>query len=118
MILFHGFTKAHLKKLLISTTKTTTFQFNKQFYKQTNDVAMGCPLAPLLADLCMNWIIDQTKQLRPQPTLFNRYVDDCFALFSSQNNILKLYQHINMIHSNIQFSYEAAENHQMPFLDV
>ena len=23
-----------------------------------------------------------------------------------------------MIHPNIQFTYEAAENHQMPFLDV
>ena len=87
LTLFHGLTKAQFKKLLIWITKTTTFQFNKQCYKQTNGVAMGSPLAPLLADLCMNWIIDQTKQIRPQPTLFYRYVDDCFALFSSQKEI-------------------------------
>ena len=79
---------------------------------------MGSPLAPLLADLCMNWIIDQTKQIRPQPTLFYRYVDDCFALFSSQKEILKFHQQLNMIHPNIQFTCKAAENHQMPFLDV
>ena len=118
MTLLHGLTKAQFKKLLTWTTKTTTFQFNKQYYKQTNGVAMRSPLAPLLADLCMNWIIDQTKQIRPQPTLFYRYVDDCFALFSSQKEILKFHQQLNMIHPNIQFTYEAAENHQMPFLDV
>ena len=54
MTLFHGLTKAQFKKLLTWTTKTTTFQFSKQYYKQTNGVAMGSPLAPLLADLCMN----------------------------------------------------------------
>ena len=101
MTLFHGLTKGQFKKLLIWTTKTTTFQFNKQYYKQTNGVAMGSLLAPLLADLCLNWTIDQTKQIRPQPTLFDRYVDDCFALFSSQKEILKFYQQLNLIHPNI-----------------
>ena len=118
MTLFHRLTKAQFKKLFIWATKTTIFQFNKQYYTQTNGVAMVSPLAPLLVNLCMNWIIDQTKQIRPQPTLFHRYVDDRFALFSSQNKILKFYQQLNMIHPNIQFTYEAAENHQMPFLDV
>ena len=73
MTLFYRLTKAQLKELLIWTTKTTTFQFNKQYYKQTNGVAMGFPLAPLLANLCMNWIIDQTKHIQPQPALFYRY---------------------------------------------
>ena len=118
MTLFHGLTKTQFKKLLIWTTKTTAFQFNKQYHKQTNGVAMGSPLAPLFAGLCMNWIIDQTKQIRPQPTLFFRYLDECFALFSSQKEILKFYLQPSMIHPNIQFTCEAAENHQMPFLDV
>ena len=43
---------------------------------------------------------------------------NCFALFSSLKEILKFYQQLNIIHPNIQFTYEAAENHQMPFLDV
>ena len=59
----------------------------QQAILQTNGVAMGSSLAPLLADLYMNWIIDQTKQIRPQPTLFYRYVDDYFSLFSRQENI-------------------------------
>ena len=79
---------------------------------------MGSPLAPLMADLCMNWIIDQTKLIRPQPTLIYKSVDDCFALSSSQKVILKFFQQLYMIHSNIQFIYKAAKNHIMPFLDV
>ena len=70
------------------------------------------------AQISLNLIIYQTKKIRPQPTLFYRYVDDCFALFSSQKEILKFYQQLDMIHPNIQFTYEAAENHPMPFLDV
>ena len=58
------------------------------------------------------------KQIRPQPALFYRYVDNCFALFSSQKEILKFYPQLNVIHPIIQFTYKAAENHQMPFLDV
>ena len=41
MTLFHGLTTAQFEKLFIWTTKTTTFQINKQFYKQKNGVAMG-----------------------------------------------------------------------------
>ena len=83
-----------------------------------NGVTVGSPLAPLLADLCMNWIINEIKQIRPQRTLFYRYVEDCFALFSSQKEILKFYQQLNMIHPNVQFTYKASDNHQMLFLDV
>ena len=118
MTLFHGITEAQFQKVLFWTTKTTIFQFKKQYYKQPNDVAMGSPLAPLLAVLCMNWIIDQIKQIQQQHFLFYRYVDDCFALFSSFKNIFKFYQQLNMVHPNIQFTYKAVENHQMPFLDV
>ena len=67
----------------------------------------------------MNWIIDQMKEIRPQHSLFYRYVGDCFALFSSQQDIFNFYQQLDMIHFNIvQFTYETAENHQIPFLDV
>ena len=115
MTLFHRLTKAQFKKLFIWTAKTIPFSSTSN---TTNGVAVGSPLAPVLVDLCTNWIIDQTKQIRPQPTLFYRYVDDCFVLFSCQKVILKFYQQLNMIHPNIQFIYEAAENHQMPFSNI
>ena len=79
---------------------------------------MGSPLAPLLADVCMNWIVDQTKKINPQPIQFYRHLDDCFALFSNQDDILNFYQQPNKIDVDIQFTYEIAKNHRIPFLDV
>ena len=79
---------------------------------------MGSPLAPLLADVCMNWIVDQIKTINPQPNEFYRYVDDCFALFLKQDDILKCYQQFNKIQVDIPFTYKIAKDHQMPFLDV
>ena len=59
--LFHGLTHSQFKKLLIWTTKKTTLQFNNRYFKQINGAAMGSPLAPLLSDVCMNWLIDQSQ---------------------------------------------------------
>jgi len=55
---FNGLNRRRMKKLLEWVVKTTTFQFNGRFYRQVDGVAMGSPIAPLMADVCMNYIID------------------------------------------------------------
>lgn len=47
-----------LRKLLLLCMKGMHFQFNNQPYKQTNGVAMGSPLGPILADVftAKKWI--------------------------------------------------------------
>ena len=52
--------KQRLKKMLEWTTKKTVLQFNGSYYKQINGVAMGTPIASLLADICMNWVTSKT----------------------------------------------------------
>lgn len=43
-----------LRKLLEISTSNQLFQFNGQLYKQTDGVAMGSPLGPLMANaLCV-----------------------------------------------------------------
>ena len=79
--LFHGLTHFQFKKILIWTTKKTTLQFNNRYFKQINGAAMGSPLAPLLSDVCMNWLIDQSQKIETQPLQLYRYVHDCFATF-------------------------------------
>ena len=44
-------TKANLKKLIHFTTSGTHFLFKGEFYVQVDGVAMGSPLAPILANL-------------------------------------------------------------------
>ena len=44
-------TKKELKKLFIFATSQTLFTFNSKFYNQIDGVAMGSPLAPVLANI-------------------------------------------------------------------
>ena len=57
---FYGMIKQRLKKMLEWTTKKTVLQFNGSYYEQINGVAMGTPIASLLADICMNWVTSKT----------------------------------------------------------
>ena len=56
---FNGLNRRRMEKLLEWVVKTTTLQFNDRFYRQVDGVAMGSLIAPLMADVCMNYIIDQ-----------------------------------------------------------
>ena len=48
-------TRKELKKLLLFATSQTHFIFNSKFYNQINRVAMGSPLAPVLANIFMGF---------------------------------------------------------------
>jgi len=76
---FNGMKKTQFKKMLNWVTKKTVLQFNGTYFEQIDGVAMGIPLAPLMVEVCMNCVIDQTSKF--QPKMFYRYVDDCFAIF-------------------------------------
>ena len=49
-------TKMDLVDLFSVATKGQLFQFNEALYEQTDGVAMGSPLAPLLANVFMSHI--------------------------------------------------------------
>ena len=48
-------TKKELKKLFLFATSQTRFIFNSKFYNQIDGVAMGSPLAPVLANIFMGF---------------------------------------------------------------
>jgi len=85
---FQGISQTQMKKLLKWICQSTTFQFNGKFYKQIDGVAMGSPIAPLLADVIMNHVIDQalTKiNVQNKPIVLWRYVDDIFVAFNDMS---------------------------------
>ena len=58
-------TRSELKEMLLLCTKKVHFTFNGKTYIQTDSVAMGSPLGPVLADIFM---IELEKSLLPELT--------------------------------------------------
>ena len=48
-------TRKELKKLFLFATSQTQFIFNSKFYNQIDGVAMGCPLAPVVAKIFISF---------------------------------------------------------------
>ena len=76
-------TKKELKKLLLFATSQTPFLFNGKFYNQIDGVAMGSPLASVLANIFMGFY--ESKWLNEhnlnKPKFHLRYVDDISSWF-------------------------------------
>ena len=69
-------TKKELKKLFLFAISQTNFIFKGKFYNQIDGVAMGSPLAPVLANIFMGfyeskWLNDYNLS---KPKFYLRYV--------------------------------------------
>ena len=115
---FRGLTKFQLKKHLHWTCKGTVFQFNGQLFEQIDGVSMRSAIAPLLADVCMNWVLDQIPNNITHPSILIRYVDDLFSTFSDRNQLDNCFQSISNIHPSITFSKELETNNHLAYLDI
>ena len=114
------FTKRDIRKLFRIATSETHFTFNGSIFDQIDGVAMGSPLAPVLANLFMgfheqNWIEQATNV---KPIFYKRYVDDIFAIFESESDADAFYSYLNTRHENIKFTFEKEKDNKLPFLDI
>ena len=116
------FPKSVLRKLLQFATKKSHFTFNGNYYDFADGMAMGSPLAPVLADIFMinfeEKYISSLPTENVKPSVWKRYVDDTFCLFSSRDSALQFLEYLNSRHPNIKFTHEFEEESKIPFLDV
>ena len=113
-----GMNRKHFKKLLDWTCKNGTLQFNGKFYKQVDGVAMGSPQAPAIADICLNWLLEEVFKKTTASFNIFRYVDDLFLAFDNSEVIEDTFNAFNSIHNKIQFTRESEVENQLAFLDV
>ena len=78
---------------------------------------MCSPLAPAMADICMNWLTNEVLAKIKNPPVIMRYVDDFFLAFDNPNDIEYVYQIFNSIHPNLKFTKEEKTEGKLPFLD-
>ena len=98
-------------------TSETHFLFNGKFY---DGVAMGSPLAPILANLFLGfheetWLNNFDKA---DILLYRRYVDDTFCVFKNEQDAMSFFDFINSQHPNIKFTFEKQNDGKLSFLDV
>ena len=108
------------KKLFLFATSQTHFLLNRKFYNQIDGVAMGSPLAPVLANIFMGFYKSKwfNEYNLNTPKFYLRYVDDILAAFLKEQDSLNFLNLLNNKHPNIKFTLEKQVNHSNPFLDV
>ena len=101
-------TKTELRELFVFATSKTNFIFQGIIYDQIDGIAMGSPLAPILANLFMghNETIWINQYVGKKPNFYKRYVDDIFASFDNETNAEEFFCYINSMHPNIKFTKE------------
>ena len=113
-------TKEELKKLFLFVKSQTHFIFNSKFYNQIDGVAIGSPLAPLLANIFMGFY--KSKWLNEynfnKPKFYLRHVDDILAVFDKEEDSLNFLNFLNKRHPNVKFTIEKQINHSTAFIDV
>ena len=72
-------TQPDLIQLLEVATKNQLFQFNGKLYEQTDGVAMGSPLGPLMANAFLCSIEEKLEHDNKLPEFYRWYVDDTLA---------------------------------------
>ena len=95
------------------------FSFQGRFYKQTEGVAMGSPISPIVANLFMEDLEVQAIQTSSTlPVLWKRFVADTFTIIKKEDRNSFL-QHLNSIHQNIKFTCEEVmDDGSIPFLGI
>ena len=107
--------------LLTMTVKNCHFLFDGKVYHQKDGVAMGSPLGLLFANIFLSfhertWLADCHHTFKPM--FYRRYVDDCFLIFQSKEQIIPFLDYLNSKHSNVQFTHELENNGSLSLLDI
>ena len=85
------------------------FKFNGSFYSQLDGTAMGNPASPSLANLVMEFVINEVlEQLEFDVSFGFYYVDDSIWGIPSEN-VNEFCSKFNSFHPNLKFTYEIEE---------
>lgn len=111
-----------IDELILLTTlcmEQNYFQFNNQYYRQKEGLAMGSPLSPLMADIFMDNFENKYLIHDRNILYYYRYVDDILICWTGTNRQLDLFLNkINNIHPKIKFKLELEQNNSINFLDL
>jgi hypothetical protein len=98
------------------------FQIDKQYYKQTDGLAMGAPTSAILAQTYLQHM--EHEQIYPilikqQIIGYFRYVDDILIIYDqNKTNIKHTLNEFNKLQSSIKFTMEKEIHYSINVLDL
>jgi hypothetical protein len=92
---------------------------NGTIYHQIKGIAMGTPIAPLLANIYMYSLESDLLEQDLSPIFYKRYIDDLFMIFenTSENNVIEFLNQITNKAPNIKFTTNVKLT-KVEFLDL
>jgi hypothetical protein len=106
--------------VLKSMMEQNYFRFNQQYYKQTEELAMGAPTSAILAEVYIEYI--ENKKLYPilkkHTTIgYFRYVDNILIIYN-QNKTNRRNTELNKQTTSIKSTIEKNQKNSTNFLDL
>ena len=111
-------TKTDLVDLLSVATKGQLFRFNGALCEQTDGVAMGSPLGPLVAKVFMSSLEENLVRQGKLRSFYRRYVDDTLTILPNVGTASNFLDTLNKAHSSVKFTMETECNGMLPFLGI
>ena len=92
----------HLRtNYIVSILSYSYFIYKDTVYKQVHGCAMGSPVSPIVANLCMEEIEETAITLTPvPPKIWKRYVDDVFCIIK-EDSVAPFHHTLNSIDPRI-----------------
>ena len=112
------FDKDTAKELLRLCCANTIFGYKDELFIQVDGVAMGSPVAPLLANIYMSKLEASLSSAPVEIKYYKRYVDDTLVLLNSDEHADRLLQFLNSLCDKVKFTMEKSDNEGIPFLDL
>ncbi|XP_068691404.1 uncharacterized protein [Montipora foliosa] len=94
------------------------FIYDDKIYKHIHGCAMGSPVSPVVANLCMEAIEEMAiNTSEVQSKVWKRYVDDSFCIIK-RDAVNSFHTTLNSIDPHISFTIEEESDQQIAFLDT
>ena len=114
------FAKSVFIKLMEFATCSVEFSFNDVMYRQINGLGMGSILSSILSNIFVGYLekLIFSSNSSVKPSVYFRYVDDCFGAFFNASDCERFLDQLNNLHPSLEFTLEMEEHGKLPFLDV
>lgn len=105
------------RQLLHMVTSGVEFSFEDVMYRQSDGVAMGSPLGPVLANIFVGYY-ESLISSSEYPEFYRRFVDDSLAYFVCQDDVARFKNRLDDLHPALKFTVEYESDSKISFLDV